>query len=194
MSLDVQPLSNTAGWGGPLLECLLVIARAHQVTATAEQLLAGLPLESSDLTPSLFARAAARAGLASKIAQRPLEQLNPALFPVVLLLQNNNACVLLSLEAGDARVVFPELGDASVNLPLDDLAAQYTGRVIYARPAERYEARAADIGKNANRQHRTGHWFWSVIAQHKYLYRDVLLTALLVNFFALVSPLFVMNV
>ena len=196
MSLEAQSAldKGAPGKGGPLCECLLVIARAHQLIATREQLLAGLPLESHDLTPSLFARASARAGLASKIAQRSLEQLNPALFPVVLLLNNNNACVLLSLEAGDARVIFPELGDASVTLPLEGLAAQYTGRVIYVRPAERYEARNADIGKAANFQHRDGHWFWGVIAQHKYLYRDVLLTALLINFFALVSPLFVMNV
>jgi ATP-binding cassette, subfamily C, bacterial LapB len=196
MSLEAQPAldKGAPGKGGPLCECLLVIARAHQLIATREQLLAGLPLESHDLTPSLFARAAARAGLASKIAQRSLEQLNAALFPVVLLLNNNHACVLLSLEAGNARVIFPELGDASVTLPLEGLAAQYTGRVIYVRPAERYEARNADIGKAANFQHRDGHWFWGVIAQHKYLYRDVLLTALLINFFALVSPLFVMNV
>lgn len=197
MTLDVQPAldhSPQSNKGGPLLECLLVIARAHQLTVTREVLLAGLPLESLDLTPSLFARAAVRAGLTSKITHRSLEQLNPALFPVVLLLNNNNACVLLSLDANKARVIFPELGDASVAISLAELQTQYTGRAIYARPSERIEARATDIGKTSNQQNRDAHWFWGVIAQHKYLYRDVLLTALLINFFALVSPLFVMNV
>lgn len=197
MTLDVQPAldhSPQVSKGGPLLECLLVVARAHQLTATREVLLAGLPLESLDLTPSLFARAATRAGLTSKITHRSLEQLNPALFPVVLLLNNNNACVLLSLDANKARVIFPELGDASVSISIAELHAQYAGRAIYARPSERIDARAADIGKTSNQQNRDAHWFWGVIAQHKYLYRDVLLTALLINFFALVSPLFVMNV
>ncbi len=197
MTLDVQPAldhSPQSNKGGPLLECLLVIARAHQLTVTREVLLAGLPLESLELTPSLFARAAVRAGLTSKITHRSLEQLNPALFPVVLLLNNNNACVLLSLDANKARVIFPELGDASVAISLAELQTQYTGRAIYARPSERIEARATDIGKTSNQQNRDAHWFWGVIAQHKYLYRDVLLTALLINFFALVSPLFVMNV
>ncbi|HTF96065.1 MAG TPA: type I secretion system permease/ATPase [Cellvibrio sp.] len=196
MTLDVQPaLENTAHTrGGPLLECLLIIARSHQLTATRELLLAGLPLESRELTPSLFARAAVRAGLTSKIAQRSLEQLNSALLPVVLLLNNNNACVLLSMNAGKARVIFPDLGDASVVISLAELASQYTGRVIYVRPSERFEAQVTDIGKIANRENRDAHWFWGVVAQHKYLYRDVLLTALLINFFALVSPLFVMNV
>lgn len=197
MTLDVQPAldhSPQSNKGGPLLECLLVIARAHQLTVTREVLLAGLPLESLELTPSLFARAAVRAGLTSKITHRSLEQLNPALFPVVLLLNNNNACVLLSLDANKARVIFPELGDASVAISLAELQTQYTGRAIYARPSERIEVRATDIGKTSNQQNRDAHWFWGVIAQHKYLYRDVLLTALLINFFALVSPLFVMNV
>jgi len=197
MTLDVQPAldhSPQSNKGGPLLECLLVIARAHQLTVTREVLLAGLPLESLELTPSLFARAAVRAGLTSKITHRSLEQLNPALFPAVLLLNNNNACVLLSLDANKARVIFPELGDASVAISLAELQTQYTGRAIYARPSERIEARATDIGKTSNQQNRDAHWFWGVIAQHKYLYRDVLLTALLINFFALVSPLFVMNV
>lgn len=194
MTLDVQPAVDTRTQGGPLLECLLVLAQSHRLVATREALLAGLPLESGNLTPSLFSRAAARAGLTSKIVRRPLSQLNAALFPVVLLLNDNRACVLLSLTASHAQVVFPELDGASVALPLEELANQYSGRAIYARPAERIEAAVLEIGKTANSHNARGHWFWGVIAQHKYLYRDVLLTALLINFFALVSPLFVMNV
>ncbi len=196
MTLDVQPALDTAASGhkgGPLLECLLILARTHQLTTTREALLAGLPLDV-DLTPSLFARAATRAGLTSKIAQRSFEQLNPALFPVVLLLDGNNACLLLSLDGDKARVIFPELGEASVLIPASELTAQYTGRVIYTRPTERFDAQLTDIAKTSRQQNRDAHWFWGVIAQHKYLYRDVLITALLINFFALVSPLFVMNV
>lgn len=196
MNLDIQPaLDNAASAhkGGPLLECLLILARTHQLTATREALLAGLPLDA-DLTPSLFARAAGRVGLASKIAQRSLEQLNPALFPVVLLLNGNNACVLLSLDKEKARVIFPDLGDSSVHISISELVEQYTGRVIYARPSERIDAQMTDIANTSRQKNRDAHWFWGIIAQHKYLYRDVLLTALLINFFALVSPLFVMNV
>lgn len=197
MTLDVQlstDVSSAANTGGPLLECLLLIARAHQITSTRETLLAGLPLEAHQLTPSLFARAAKRAGLTSKIAQRDLLQLNSALFPAVLLLNDNQACVLLAVKTDIAQVLYPELGDAVVEVPLAELANHYTGRAIYVRPQERFDARTAEIGKTANAKNRTAHWFWGVIADHKYLYRDVLLTALLINFFALVSPLFVMNV
>ena len=191
LSTDVSPAAAT---GGALVECLLLIARAHQSTTTRETLLAGLPLEAQQLTPSLFARAAKRAGLTSKIAQRDLLHLNSALFPAVLLLNDNQACVLLSINSDTAQVLYPELGDAVVDVALAELANHYTGRAIYVRPQERFDARTAEIGKTANTKNRGSHWFWGVIADHKYLYRDVLLTALLINFFALVSPLFVMNV
>jgi len=197
MTLDVQlstDVSLAASTGGPLLECLLLIARAHQITSTRETLLAGLPLDAQQLTPSLFARAAKRAGLTSKIVQRDLLQLNSALFPAVLLLNDNQACVLLAVKSDVAQVLYPELGDAVVDVPLAELASHYTGRAIYVRPQERFDARTAEIGKTGNAKNRDAHWFWGVISDHKYLYRDVLLTALLINFFALVSPLFVMNV
>src|SRR5690606_21025636 len=78
---------------------------------------------------------------------------------------------------------------AGVSLSLDELQRDYTGHAIYVRPEQRFDARVADVPKN-----REGHWFWSVIAAHRRLYRDVLLAALLINMFALAMPLFVMNV
>ncbi|MES2674070.1 MAG: type I secretion system permease/ATPase [Pseudomonadota bacterium] len=176
---------------GTLLSCLLIIAQAHGVKVSAESLLAGLPLHQHQLSPSLFSRAAKRAGFTSKIVIRDLLLLNDALFPAILLLENNDACVLLSLNKNtqSATVVFPELNDTAVNIQLSDLAERYSGRVIYARPEQQFDARATSINKD-----RKGHWFWSVIHEHRPLYRDVLLTAFIINIFALASPLFVMNV
>lgn len=177
--------------GGPLLECLLIVARAQGVLASAETLLAGLPLDSGQINPSLFARAAKRAGFTSKILARDLLQLNHALFPAILLLKDNNACVILDLDkdAQTARVVFPELGSSTSVVSLEKLAELYSGRIIYTRPEQQFDARTANIKKT-----HPGHWFWSVIGEHRALYRDVILAALVINIFALASPLFVMNV
>ncbi len=76
----------------PLLECLVTLARIHAQPRSRDALVAGLPLVNNRLTPSLFKRAARRAGLASKITQRPIASINPALLPVVLLLKDGNAC------------------------------------------------------------------------------------------------------
>ena len=87
------------------------------------------------------------------------------------------------------RIVFPELGDAPVEVPLSQIEARYTGYAIYARPRLRFDARSPVVKPT-----RQGHWFWSVIAENRQLYRDVLLAAFLTNLFAVAMPLFIMNV
>lgn len=174
-----------------LLECLLVLARSHGEAITRDGALAGLPLENGRLTPSLFVRAAHRAGLSSRVVKQTLLALKADLFPVILLLQGEQACVLVgrSDDGQMLQVVYPELGDAPVQVALNQLERQYSGHAIYARPRLRFDARSPEVSTG-----RHGHWFWSVIAENRALYRDVLLAALLANLFALAMPLFVMNV
>ena len=62
----------------PLLDCLVELTRIHARPSTRAALVAGLPLEKGSLTPSLFARAASRAGLAAKLVRRPLERIDDA--------------------------------------------------------------------------------------------------------------------
>lgn len=173
-----------------LLECLLVVARAHGCALTRDAATAGLPLVDHRLTPSLFERAARRAGLASRVARRPLGQLNSDLFPVVLVLHDMQACVLLGWsDNGDARVIYPDLGDAEVEVAADALAERYTGRALFVRPKFRFDARTPEVGDVRNR-----HWFWGAINDNRPLYRDVLMAALLINLFAVALPMFTMNV
>ena len=174
-----------------LLSCLLIVAKAHGEAATPDSLMAGLPLEKHRLTPSLFSRAARRAHLSSQLVRTPLRSLKDALLPAIVLLQGDRACVVISFndDRTQARAVYPELGDAPIQVPVAQLDADYTGTSIYARPTQRFDARTPQV-----RAGRHGHWFWSVIAENRQLYRDVLLAALLANLFALGMPLFVMNV
>ncbi len=174
-----------------LLECLLIVARAHGALPTRETLLAGLPIEQARLSPALFERAAKRAHLSSRVVKCPLTALKPGLLPAVALLQDMNACVILELnpEANEARVVYPEMPDSPVVVPLDMLQEKYLGSTIYARPSHRFDARTPTVRKG-----RQGHWFWSVMAESRPLYVDVLFAALLANLFALGMPLFTMNV
>ena len=174
-----------------LLACLLIVARAHGEVLTRDAIMAGLPAEHQRLTPSLFVRAARRARLSSQLVRKSLDRLKDALLPAIVLLHGQKACVLLGFneDRSAARMVYPELGDAPVTVPLANLQADYTGVSIYVRPSLRFDARAPEV-----RAGRHGHWFWSVMAESRPLYRDVLLAALLANMFALGLPLFVMNV
>ncbi|MBA4252797.1 MAG: type I secretion system permease/ATPase [Comamonadaceae bacterium] len=174
-----------------LLHCLIVLARLHGLALTRDGALAGLPTPDGRLTPSLFERAAHRAGLSSKLVRQPIAKLRAELLPVVLLLDEQSACVLLerSADGASVRVIFPELGEAAVDLPTAQLEARYSGRALYARPRTRYDARTPAV-----KAVRGEHWFWGVIAENRRLYRDVLLAAFLTNLFAVAMPLFMMNV
>jgi ATP-binding cassette subfamily C protein LapB len=175
----------------PLLDCLVELTRIHGRPSTRAALAAGLPLPKMGLTPSLFSRAAARAGLYSKVLRRPLDKIDTALLPVVLLLADGEACLLMGWnETSDvAQLLFPETGQGSVTLGRHDLLARYTGIVIFARPHFRFDQRTPKLGDVKQR-----HWFWGAFLEQIPVYRDVLAAALLINIFALAMPVFTMNV
>lgn len=175
----------------PLLDCLVELARIHGRPNTRAALIAGLPLEKGTLTPSLFARAASRAGLSAKVARRSLDRIDALLLPAVLLLKGEEACVLLGWdESGTtARVLFPETGQGSVQVPRDALDERYTGIAIFCRPHFRFDQRTPQVGEVKLR-----HWFWGTLAEQWPVYRDVLGAALMINLIALALPMFTMNV
>jgi ATP-binding cassette subfamily C protein LapB len=175
----------------PLLDCLVELTRIHGRPSTRAALVAGLPLEKGGLTPSMFARAASRAGLSAKLVRRDLRRIDEVLLPAVLLLKGEEACILLGWdERGDnARLLFPETGQGSVQLSRDELLARYAGVAIFARPHFRFDRRTPQVG-----QVKLRHWFWGALAEQLPVYRDVLAAALLINVMALAMPLFVMNV
>jgi ATP-binding cassette subfamily C protein LapB len=175
-----------------LLSCLLLLAGEGGTATTRDALTSGLPLDGA-LTPALFPRAAERIGFTARVIETPIAGLNPALLPAVLLLRDEHACIIYSVdpEARTASVVFPELGsvDQRVHLALDELEPRYLGQAIYCRPAYRPDDRV-----NSTSEEAEGHWFWDVIRGNRRLYADVLIAALFVNLFAMAMPLFVMNV
>lgn len=175
----------------PLLDCLVELARIHGRATTASALSAGLPTGQGGLTPSLFGRAAARAGLVSRLVRRPLARVEKALLPAVLLLQADQACLLIgwSDDGETAHVMFPDAGQGAATLSRSELEARYVGIAIYARPKFRFDQRTPEVAPKAHR-----HWFWGAMREQMPLYRDMLGAAFLINVFALALPLFSMNV
>nr|WP_315197011.1 type I secretion system permease/ATPase [uncultured Aquabacterium sp.] len=173
----------------PLLDCLIEVCRLHGISASRASLSAGLPLDKGTLPVSLVERAASRAGLAIKVQRTPLDELESTTLPVILLLKQDQACVLLGIEEGQARVLLPQTGQGAVKLPMQELVQRHTGVVLSARPHFRFDERTP-----ATRATRSGHWFWGPVLAQRFVYRDVLWAALLVNLFALAFPLFSMNV
>ncbi len=166
----------------PLLEALVAVTRMHHRPATAESLTAGLPLEGGLLTPSLFVRAAERAGFTASYTQREIPQITDMVSPVVLLLKDKRACILMAKTADTATVLFVDEQEKPHEVPLESLEERYAGECFLIKPGER------QLGGSS------GQWFWDTIRRSRGLYAEVLVASLLINLFALATPLFVMNV
>jgi ATP-binding cassette, subfamily C, bacterial LapB len=175
----------------PLLDCLVELTRLHGRPRTRAALSAGLPMLAEGLTPSLFARAAAHAGFSAKVVRRDLLKIDAALFPVILLLNGNDACLLQkwSEDGSTALVLLPDSGQGAVYLPREELLARYSGVAIFSRPHFRFDQRTPPLVEVPQR-----HWFWGAVWEQKPIFKDILASALLINLFALAMPLFTMNV
>lgn len=174
-----------------LLEALVFLTRFYGVPNSRDALVTGLPLPSGRLSPALFPRAAERAGLAVRQALQPLAQLSPLLLPCVLLLRSGGACILVEWDAeqGRAKVIFPQAGDAEQTLSAGQLEEEYSGQLFFVKKQFRFDARSPKVLET-----RHGHWFWSTLLESRGIYRDVLVASILINLFAIASPLFTMNV
>ena len=100
-----------------LLESLVLYTRLFHKPFSSESLLSGLPI-SSNLTnqilfsktnsKSLFSRAALRAGLKTTIIEKPIKNILSLQLPVILILSNENSCILESFnqDKTKAKIIF----------------------------------------------------------------------------------------
>lgn len=172
-----------------LLLALLSICKILHRPFSAEALTSGLPLVNNKLTPNLFIRSAERAGFSTKLIKRPLNQISNLVLPAVLLLKNNKTCILIANNEGQLRIILPESNSGEKTVSLDELQQQYLGCCFFIQINHQFDDRTLHSATP-----KVSHWFWDVIFKSWPIYIEVLIASLLINLFALASPLFVMNV
>jgi ATP-binding cassette subfamily C protein LapB len=190
----------------PLLECLQIVSGLYGRRISSTALSAGLPIPKDGITPTLFVRAAERADLSARLVEKSLEAIAimPNL-PCVLVLDGGQAAIVTSIDApadetrklkkGRAhpdtifKLILPETPDETRTIPLKTLVKAYSGSAFFIRPVARLDDRAGPAEIEEGRD-----WFWSAIKENKSIYVEVMMAAVVINLFATVSPLFVMNV
>ncbi|QYJ90332.1 type I secretion system permease/ATPase [Shewanella halotolerans] len=174
----------------PLLDSLVLLTEYFGSPCSSESLAAGLPLSGSILTPELVPQAASRAGLAAKLTRKGLDQISPILLPCILLLKDKNACLLREIDIDKDRAVIqlPETGGEE-ELSIEALEAMYVGYLFLVKQQYR-----GDMGLDLHLHDSRTHWLIQTLKDSAPIYRDALIASVLVNLFALVSPLFIMNV
>lgn len=175
----------------PLLGCLTILCTLLDRNISAEGLTSGLPLVDGMLTPELFVRAAQRAGVSARLVRRDLDSIGKLALPCVLLLDQQRACVLTHLRRseGKATIILPEMGAGAREVDYAELASDYVGYALFARPEFQYDQRAQETKVKDPKG-----WFWGTIFGSWKLYVEVIIAAIMINAFVIANPLFVMNV
>ncbi len=184
---------DTDAHDDPLLDCLMQLAKLHGRPATRTGLSSGLPLVNNRLTVELFSRAAERAGLAARVLHRRLKKISNLQLPVVLLLKERRACVLVAIEDGGKQfqILLPETGMGEKTVSQEELEDLYAGYAIFVRPKFRIDRQTVEeLSPTSSKRG----WFWGTIFESWRIYRDVFFASFLINVFGLASPFFVLNV
>ncbi|NOQ16389.1 MAG: type I secretion system permease/ATPase [Methyloprofundus sp.] len=186
MATPVPPINTS---DDPLLLALLSICKLLDSPHSPESLTSGLPLVNGKLSPSLFIRAAKRAGFSSSLIKRPIQEISNLVLPAVLLLHDNKTCILISKNKEQCTILLTETGTGEKVISLEELEQEYTGLVFFIQTEHNF----ASHSKHSETP-RASHWFWDVIYKSWPIYTEVLVASFLINIFAVSSPLFVMNV
>lgn len=190
-----RPEVGNATFSAPrddLLQCLAFITKFYGDERTLASWRQGLPTGHLGSSPQVVLTAAEGAGFLATLVERELADVPDYLFPVIVLLNDERACVLQRrVDATTVSVVMPEGTESMlpVQMALEDLLQQAAGYFIFIKPPVRRDERAG--------VHLATHptsWFWGTLWHYRSYYSNVIIAAILVNVLTLAGTFFTMNV
>ena len=175
-----------------LAQALVWLMRHHGQQRSVSSLFEG-QLIDGQVGPDQALRALHEAGWNAGLVQRPISEFNDLLLPVVLLLKNGDAAILVARQpqaGGPARctVVMPGPDAQALEASEPELAAEYAGLAIVATPRPQAPPRSSTVAHDADALHDPAkHWLWGTLRRFTPYYRAALLAALLSNTLMLVT-------
>ncbi len=182
---------------GVLAAALAWLANHHGCERSIASLFDEIGL-TEPLQPDHAVRALREAGFRAATLERPLADIHPLMLPVILLLDNDDACVLThiaSVEEGEETlydIVLPARhSGAAPALQIvgrAELEARHSGWLIAATPDL---DRLVDVpgGDTTQAPDPAIHWLWGTLRRFMPYYRASMLAALLSNMMMLVTGL-----
>ncbi len=172
----------------PLIHSLTTLLRLHGRGVSPLLLLSGAT--GALTSPAVCLRAAAKAGLEGRIMpMAEVDFISPLALPCIPLLRNNRSCVLISRTESEAVIILPEDGEEARTVSLAELQADFSGYVIFARPAPKAESRT-----EPPRLFHEKRWFWDVLLHYLPIYKHVVVASVIINTIGVAGSLFSMNV
>jgi ATP-binding cassette, subfamily C, bacterial LapB len=190
----------------PLVEALSLVLKLHQRDISVPALSAAIPLPPR-VSPALFVRLAEANDCMAVLKERSLDRIPELVLPVILLLKDQQVCVLVRkvAEGNDGYVIcLAESGVLEQPIGRAKLESLYTGECFFVRPPLAEDARSGATGNSESTANegasetrlaaQRGHWFWSTLWRYRGYYTETAVAAVLINVLALASTFFTMNV
>ncbi|WP_449467584.1 ABC transporter transmembrane domain-containing protein [Stenotrophomonas humi] len=162
------------------LECLVTLARLHNIAASAEQLRHEFGHGDSPFKAEQLLLAARRLGLRAKPIQARPERLTRTPLPAIAKDKDGHFFILARVDQGKALVQIPGEDRPQV-VELDELYQRWSGRLILLRPDAPTDGELARFDFT---------WFIPAIVKHRKVLGEVLVASLFLQLFALITPLF----
>jgi subfamily B ATP-binding cassette protein HlyB/CyaB len=162
------------------LAALVLIARFHGIAADPTQLLHQSGLASERLSEADLLLAGKSLGLKVRAVTLPLERLGRTALPCLALDANGNHFIIAKTD-GETVLIQEPLAPQPQIVPMADLGARWNGRAIL------FASRASLAGELAKFDFT---WFVPAVVKYRRLLLEVLGVSLVLQLFALISPLF----
>ncbi len=130
-------------------------------------------------------------GFENKLSKRPLSDIPLLTVPLVVILKNEEAAVITKIEDTDEGRIYTvqQVDGLSDRLTEEQLDEVYVGYCWFIKAKSK-----ADVRSELPEYTLPKNWFFKVIWRFRRYYYQVALASILINFLALVSSLYVMNV
>ncbi|HEK2790398.1 TPA: type I secretion system permease/ATPase [Proteus mirabilis] len=131
-------------------------------------------------------------GFENTLSQRLLNDIPSLAMPVLLLLKNEESAVLTEVlfdETGQRKYKIQQVDGLSIWLTQSELSEKYLGYCWFIKPRI-----TEDVRSELPEYTMPKSWFFKVIWRFKKYYYQIILATFVINFLALVSSLYVMNV
>lgn len=162
------------------LNALLLMAHYHGIAANGEEILHRFAEHKHDLSQTEWLLAAKNLGLKARMVTRKLERLSMLTLPVVIWRDDGSHFILAKVEHN--RYLIQDLVEGkSKIIDRQEFETRYSGRLILVT------SRASVLGSLARFDFT---WFIPAVIKYRRIFLEVITISVVVQFFALMTPLF----
>ena len=162
------------------LVCLVMLARFHNVAASAEQI--AYEFENKLLTPDELLLAARKLGLKSRLVTTTLVRLANTPLPAIAIDGNGCFFIIARVDQDQGKVLIHDPCDEQAGIiSVEMLRSRWNGQLILLR---------SEVGSSGGTSRFDFTWFIPAIVKYRKLLGEVLLVSFVLQIFALLTPLF----